>query len=78
MSDKIKAYIREELVKTKRAIVATPESRQKLDSFARTNNGTNDMLLTQLSVNYGYSIAMANVLEMILKMEGKIEDTDKK
>ena len=49
---------------TKRSIVATPETREKLDEFAKANNGSSDFLLTQMAVQYGYVLA----LEMILRV----------
>lgn len=48
-----------------RSIVATPETRKDLDAFSDANYGSNDTLLTQMAVNYGYKIAIENILEFI-------------
>ena len=52
-----------------RGIVATPNSREDLDSFAKANGGSMDVLLVQMAVNYGYKIALENVQEE-LEREG--------
>ena len=54
----------------KRQIVATPESRELLESFSKANQGSNDMLLTQLAVNYGYKIALENIADEIQAQYG--------
>ena len=58
-------YINKELKKMDRGIVATPESREFLDSFSRANQGSMDMVLTQMAVNWGYKIALENVAHEI-------------
>ena len=50
-----------------RGIVATPNSREDLDSFAKANGGSVDVLLVQMAVNYGYKIALENVQEELEK-----------
>ena len=62
MSTEIKEYIESQFKVLDRGLVATPESREKLDAFAKSNQGSMDFLLTQMAVNYGYKIAMQNVL----------------
>ena len=51
-----------------RGIVATP-TENTLESFAQANNGTNDFLLMQMAKNYGYKIALLNMLEAIKSEE---------
>ena len=65
----IKEHIEQELKKLNRTIVATPETREHLDNFAKSNNGANDVLLTQLAVNYGYKTALLNLLDEVTKEE---------
>ncbi len=48
-------------------IVATPNSREDLDSFAKANGGSMDVLLVKMAVNYGYKIALENVQEELEK-----------
>lgn len=63
--NKVTDYINKELKKMDRGIVATPESREFLDSFSRANQGSMDMVLTQMAVNWGYKIALENVAHEI-------------
>ncbi len=46
-----------------RGIVATPNSREDLEQFAKANNGSMDILLMQMAINFGYKIALENVQE---------------
>lgn len=68
----VKDYIDSQLSSITRGLVATPESRENLDSFASSNQGSMDHLLTQMAVQYGYKIAMENVLET-LNQENNVE-----
>ena len=63
--NKVTEYINKELKKMDRHIVATPESREYLDSFSKANQGSMDMVLTQMAVNYGYKIALENIANEI-------------
>jgi len=60
----IKKYINNELSKLDRGIVATP-TEDYLDKFAEANNGSNDLLLMQLAKNYGYKLALLEILDEI-------------
>ena len=46
-----------------KGIVATPNSREDLEAFAKANHGSMSMLLMQMAVQYGYKIALENVQE---------------
>ena len=48
-------------------IVATPNSREDLESFAKANGGSKDILLMKMAINYGYKIALENVKEQLEK-----------
>ena len=50
-----------------RGIVATPNSREDLEAFAKSNQGSNDILLMQMAINFGYKIALENVQEQLQK-----------
>jgi hypothetical protein len=50
-----------------RGIVATPNSREDLEQFAKVNGGSMDMLLMQMAINFGYKIALENVKEELEK-----------
>lgn len=54
-------YINKELASLDRGLVATPESREYLESFAKANQGSMDILLMQMAINYGYKIALENL-----------------
>ena len=57
----IEEYVGKEIDSLDRSIVATPETRENLDTFARANQGSMDMVLTQMAVQYGYKLALENV-----------------
>ena len=50
-----------------RGIVATPNTREDLEAFAKANNGSMDILLMQMAINFGYKIALENVKEELEK-----------
>ena len=75
MKEKLSKYINKELKQMNRGIVATPPSREYLESFADANNGSMDILLMQMGINFGYKMALENVkLEL---MEKYITNTNK-
>tara|TARA_R110002012_G_scaffold25371_5_gene84191 strand:+ start:664 stop:858 length:195 start_codon:yes stop_codon:yes gene_type:complete len=57
----IQDYIKEEINKLDKGIVATPKDRDYLESFANANNGSMDLLLMQMAMQYGYKIALENL-----------------
>ena len=61
----LKEIISKELNKLDRSIVATPNSRENLESFAKANQGSSDALLTQMAIQFGYKLAMDTILETI-------------
>lgn len=63
----LKTYIKEEIEKLDKSIVATPNNYEYLESFALANQGSCDIILMQMGVNYGYKIALENVLIEIEK-----------
>ena len=62
----LKNYLEEQFKMLDRGIVATPNSREYLESFANSNGGSADLLLMQLAMNYGYKIALENVEETLI------------
>jgi len=62
----MKEYIDNELSKLDRGIVATPGDRDRLELFANANNGSNDFLLMQMAINFGYKMALEDVEEVLL------------
>ncbi len=61
----LKEIISKELNKLNRSIVATPDSRENLESFANANQGSSDVLLTQMAIQFGYKLAMDTILDII-------------
>ena len=59
----LKDYLERELFSMNRGLVATPNSREDLDAFARANGGSMDVILVQMAVQWGYKIALENVQE---------------
>jgi|EP01043_Picozoa_sp_COSAG02_P032041 hypothetical protein len=61
MTEKIKDFVEHELKMLDKGIVATPQDREYLESFAKANQGSMDILLMQMSINFGYKIALENM-----------------
>ena len=54
-----------ELKSMERGIVATPKNREYLESFAIANNGSMDILLMQMAIQFGYAMALENIKDHI-------------
>ena len=61
MNTELTEYIDERLNQMDRGIVATPQSREYLTSFAKANHGSMDILLMQMSINFGYKMALESI-----------------
>ena len=57
----MKEFITQELSSLNRSIVATPKTREDLESFANANQGSSDILLMQMAIQYGYKLALENL-----------------
>ena len=64
MNEKLLKYINQELKQMDRGIVATPKNREYLESFANANNGSMDILLMQIGINFGYKMALENIQDL--------------
>jgi triosephosphate isomerase len=62
---KVQEFIATEFKGLNRGFVATPESREALEAFARANQGSMDMVLMQMAIQYGASCAYENVQELL-------------
>ena len=60
-------FFEEQFKMLSRGIVATPNSREDLEQFAKANGGSMDILLMQMAINFGYKIALENVKEELEK-----------
>ena len=56
----MKQYLKNELDKLERGIVATPNEDYLLQ-FTKANKGSNDYLLMQMAKNFGYKLALLNM-----------------
>ena len=65
---KLNEYFASEFNMLDRGIVATPDSRENLESFAKANQGSMDILLMQMAMNFGYKLALENVKEEVTNL----------
>jgi hypothetical protein len=63
----MKKFFEEQFKMLSRGIVATPNSREDLEQFAKANGGSMDILLMQMAINFGYKMALENVKEELEK-----------
>lgn len=64
---KVKEFVSTELNGLERGIVATPNNRESLESFAKANGGSMDLVLMQMAIQFGAKLAYENVQEMLNK-----------
>jgi hypothetical protein len=60
-------FFEEQFKMLDRGIVATPQSREDLEAFAKSNQGSMDIVLMQMAINFGYKMALENVQEELQK-----------
>ena len=60
-------FLERELFSLNRGLVATPNTREDLEAFAKANQGSMDIILMQMAINFGYKIALENVQEQLQK-----------
>ena len=63
-AERLEEYIKNEFKMLDRGIVATPQTREYLESFAKANMGSMDILLMQMSMNFGYKLALENLQDL--------------
>jgi hypothetical protein len=64
--ENLQNFVTERFNELNKGIVATPESRSILESFAKCNQGSNDILLMQMAIQFGYKMAMEDVQEKLV------------
>lgn len=62
--ERLEEHIKNEFKMLDRGIVATPVTREHLESFAKANMGSMDILLMQMSMNFGYKLALENLQDI--------------
>ena len=63
----VKEFVAAELKGLERGFVATPDSRESLEAFARANQGSMDIVLMQMAIQYGAKMALENVQDVLSK-----------
>ena len=63
----VKEFVAAELKGLERGFVATPDSREALEAFARANQGSMDIVLMQMAIQFGAKLALENVQEVLSK-----------
>ena len=64
-------FFEEQFKMLNRGIVATPKTREDLEYFAKANQGSMDIVLMQMAINFGYKIALENIQEELEKQSPK-------
>jgi hypothetical protein len=62
---KVTEYIDNQLKTLERGFIATPATAEDLETFARANNGSMDIVLMQMAIQYGYKQALENVMKAV-------------
>ena len=63
-AERLEEYLKNEFKMLDRGIVATPQNREYLESFAKANQGSMDILLMQMGINFGYKMALENLQDL--------------
>jgi hypothetical protein len=58
-----------ELKSMERGLVATPNTRAQLESFAQANHGSMDIVLMQMAIQFGYKMALQTI-------QGQLQEPD--
>ena len=66
---KVKEFVSAELKGLERGLVATPESRENLEAFAKANQGSMDIVLMQMAIQFGAKLALENVQDVLEKLD---------
>jgi hypothetical protein len=61
----VKEFVAAELKSLDRGFVATPESLEALQAFALANQGSMDIILMQMAIQYGAKIALQSVQDLL-------------
>ena len=59
--ENVKEFVEVMLKGLDRSIIATPETRKDLEAFAKANNGSSDIVLMNMAIQYGMKIAFESV-----------------
>jgi hypothetical protein len=65
----VKEFVAAELKGLDRGFVATPESLEALQAFAKANQGSMDIILMQMAIQYGAKVALQSVKDLLETVE---------
>lgn len=65
----VKEFIKDELAGLEGGFIATPESLEHLEAFAKANHGSMDLLLMHMAIRYGAKQALEAVAAEIAESE---------
>ncbi len=57
----VKEFVEGMMKNLERGFIATPESQEQLEAFAKANNGSMDLVLMQMAIQFGMKIAFQSV-----------------
>ena len=63
----VKEFVAAELKGLEKGFIATPDSREALEAFAKANGGSMDLVLMQMAIQLGAKMAYENVQEQLSK-----------
>ena len=63
----VKEFVAAELKGLEKGFIATPDSREALEAFAKANGGSMDLVLMQMAIQLGARMAYENVQEQLGK-----------
>ena len=61
----LKVFVNSELNSLDRGLVATHQTRKDLEMFSQANQGSNDYILMQQSIQFGFKLAMESISKLI-------------
>ena len=64
-AEDVKEFVAAELKGLDRCFVATPESLEALQAFAKANQGSMDIILMQMAIQYGAKTALQSVQDLL-------------
>jgi hypothetical protein len=58
--ESLKEFIENELKSMERSIIATPKTREDLETFANACGGSGTLVAVQMAIQFGYKMALDN------------------
>ena len=58
-----------EVDKLDKSLIATPDTIEALEMFTNSNNGTNDVILQHMSIQFGYKMALDAIQHKVNQLD---------